>query len=45
MRNDSELALDEHELGAMMHLVLLRTEEPLEPGLDGFSLSLRHWLS
>ena len=38
MRDDAELALDEHELRAMVHLVFLRAEKHLEPALVHLSL-------
>src|SRR5207245_3846249 len=42
MRNDAQLALDQHELRAMVHLMLLRAKQPLESGLRHFSVGLGH---
>ncbi len=42
MRNDAQLALDQHELRAMVHLVLLGAKQPLESGLRHFSVGLGH---
>jgi hypothetical protein len=38
--NDTELALDEHELSAVVHLVFLGAEEAFEAGLGGFAVGL-----
>ena len=40
VRNDADLALDEHELRAVMHLVLLNAEKALEACLGGFAVRL-----
>src|SRR5262245_31434559 len=37
VRDDPELPLDEHQLRAMVHFVLLRAEEHLEPALVHFA--------
>jgi len=42
MWNDAQLALDQHELRAMVHLVLLRAKQPLKSGLRCFSVGLGH---
>src|SRR5260370_26434359 len=42
MRNDAQLALDQHELRAMVNLMLLRAKQPLESGLRRFSVGLGH---
>ena len=38
--DDAELALDEHELSAVVHLVFLGAEDAFEAGLGGFSVRL-----
>jgi hypothetical protein len=38
--DDTELALDEHELGAVVHFVFLGAEEAFEAGLDGFAIGV-----
>jgi hypothetical protein len=40
VRNDAELALDEHELGSMMHFVLFSAENALEARLDGGAIGI-----
>src|ERR1700730_1296097 len=44
MRRDAKLPLDQHELRAMVHLMLLRAKQPLEPRLYCFSVGLGHRL-
>ena len=38
--NDAELALDEHELGAVVHFVFLGAEEAFETRFHGFAIGL-----
>ena len=42
MRNKAYHSLDQHELGAMMHFVLLGREQHLEPRLTGRLRAFRH---
>jgi hypothetical protein len=42
MRNDADHALDEHELGAVMHFVLFDAEEHFEPRFGGRRHAGRH---
>src|SRR5437773_9333592 len=45
VRNDADLALNEHELSAMMHFVLFGAEDAFQTGLGRFSVRFSDTLS